>query len=118
MDRFDIHIEVPRVDYEKLSSDRLGEPSEQIRTRVEAARAVQQELLVDAALSGNARSPFNVWCSMPRSSRWTSRTAFWPNPWLPTQNGCHLCTSRQRPVTAHQNTPRPTEPCMWGENRV
>jgi len=23
MDRFDIHIEVPRVDYEKLTSDRL-----------------------------------------------------------------------------------------------
>ena len=27
LDRIDIHIEVPRVDYEKLSSDRLGETS-------------------------------------------------------------------------------------------
>ncbi len=27
LDRIDIHIEVPRVDYEKLSDDRLGEPS-------------------------------------------------------------------------------------------
>jgi magnesium chelatase family protein len=27
LDRIDIHIEVPRVDYDKLSSDRLGEPS-------------------------------------------------------------------------------------------
>jgi predicted ATPase with chaperone activity len=53
MDRCDIHIEVPRVDYDKLTSDRLGEPTEQVRARVEAARAVQQELLVDAALSGN-----------------------------------------------------------------
>jgi predicted ATPase with chaperone activity len=26
LDRIDIHIEVPRVDYEKLSSDQLGEP--------------------------------------------------------------------------------------------
>jgi magnesium chelatase family protein len=34
----DIHIEVPRVDYEKLSSDRLGGSSETIRVRVEAAR--------------------------------------------------------------------------------
>ena len=25
LDRIDIHIEVPRVDYEKLSGDRLGE---------------------------------------------------------------------------------------------
>jgi magnesium chelatase family protein len=34
----DIHIKVPRVDYEKLSSDRLGGSSETIRVRVEAAR--------------------------------------------------------------------------------
>ena len=27
LDRIDIHIEVPRVDYEKLSGDRLGEAS-------------------------------------------------------------------------------------------
>ncbi|MDL1944913.1 magnesium chelatase, partial [Chloroflexi bacterium CFX2] len=27
LDRIDIHIEVPRVDYEKLSGDRLGETS-------------------------------------------------------------------------------------------
>ncbi|MGB7876475.1 MAG: ATP-binding protein, partial [Anaerolineales bacterium] len=31
LDRIDIHIEVPRVDYEKLSSDRLGESSASIR---------------------------------------------------------------------------------------
>jgi len=31
MDRIDIHVEVPRVDYDKLTSDRLGEPSEAIR---------------------------------------------------------------------------------------
>jgi magnesium chelatase family protein len=41
LDRIDIHIEVPRVDYEKLSSDRLGEPSESIRERVQAARERQ-----------------------------------------------------------------------------
>ena len=33
-DRIDIHVEVPRVDYEKLSNDRLGEPSAEIRQRV------------------------------------------------------------------------------------
>ena len=26
LDRIDIHIEVPRVEYEKLSDERLGEP--------------------------------------------------------------------------------------------
>ena len=41
LDRIDIHIEVPRVDYEKLSGDRLGESSECIRARVQAARNIQ-----------------------------------------------------------------------------
>ena len=27
LDRIDIHIEVPRVEYDKLSDNRLGEPS-------------------------------------------------------------------------------------------
>ncbi len=43
LDRIDIHIEVPRVDYQKLSDDRLGESSEAIRARVEAARQRQRE---------------------------------------------------------------------------
>ena len=30
LDRIDIHIEVPAMDYEKLSGDRLGESSESI----------------------------------------------------------------------------------------
>ena len=39
--RIGIHIEVPRADYEKLSGDRLGETSESIRKRVQAARQIQ-----------------------------------------------------------------------------
>ncbi len=42
LDRIDIHIEVPRVDYEKLSGDRMGETSESIRARVQAARNIQR----------------------------------------------------------------------------
>ncbi len=41
LDRIYIHIEVSRVDYEKLSGDRMGEPSECIRARVQAARNIQ-----------------------------------------------------------------------------
>jgi magnesium chelatase family protein len=37
LDRIDIHIAVPRVDYEKLSSDRMGESSASIRERVPVA---------------------------------------------------------------------------------
>ena len=43
LDRIDIHVEVPRVDYQKLSDERLGEPSATVRERVEAARALQRE---------------------------------------------------------------------------
>ena len=41
LDRIDMHIEVPRVEYEKLSGDRVGESSECIRARVQAARNIQ-----------------------------------------------------------------------------
>jgi len=37
-DRHAERVEVPRVEYEKLSDDRLGEPSAAIRGRVAAAR--------------------------------------------------------------------------------
>jgi magnesium chelatase family protein len=41
LDRIDIQLEVPRVNYDKLSGDRLGEPSDVIRKRVQAARDIQ-----------------------------------------------------------------------------
>jgi len=41
LDRIDIHIEVPRIDYEKLCGDRMGETSASIRARVQAARNIQ-----------------------------------------------------------------------------
>jgi magnesium chelatase family protein len=43
LDRIDIHIEVPRVDYEKLSGNRVGESSESIRARVQTARDIQNK---------------------------------------------------------------------------
>lgn len=43
LDRFDIHIEVPRVDYDKLTDERLGELSEAIQARVEQAREMQRK---------------------------------------------------------------------------
>jgi magnesium chelatase family protein len=54
LDRIDIHIEVPLVDYEKLSSDRLGESSADIRKRVQAARQRQLERFVGMNIICNA----------------------------------------------------------------
>lgn len=42
LDRIDIHIQVPRVEYQKLSDARMGEASADIQARVEEARSIQQ----------------------------------------------------------------------------
>lgn len=42
LDRIDLHVEVPLVDYKALSSHEGGEASQNIRQRVETARQVQQ----------------------------------------------------------------------------
>ena len=57
LDRIDIHIEVPRVEYEKLSDDRLGEPSAVIRERVEAARERQRTRFAGAGKGGRPSAP-------------------------------------------------------------
>jgi magnesium chelatase family protein len=54
LDRIDIHIEVPRVEYEKLSTDRRGEPSTSIRQRVQAARNRQAGRYAKTTLISNA----------------------------------------------------------------
>ncbi|MDH7488138.1 MAG: ATP-binding protein, partial [Anaerolineae bacterium] len=54
LDRIDIHVEVPRVDYEKLSDERRGEPSAVIRRRVQAARERQQQRFAGTPLACNA----------------------------------------------------------------
>jgi magnesium chelatase family protein len=43
LDRIDIHIDVPPVNYSELSNQREGEPSAQIRERVIKARKIQEE---------------------------------------------------------------------------
>jgi magnesium chelatase family protein len=43
LDRIDLHVEVPAVPARDLSTERCGEPSAAIRTRVNRARAIQLE---------------------------------------------------------------------------
>jgi magnesium chelatase family protein len=54
LDRIDIHVEVPRIDYEKLSDRRAGEPSSEVRGRVELAREVQASRFEGTGLRTNA----------------------------------------------------------------
>jgi magnesium chelatase family protein len=54
MDRIDIHVDVPRVNFEKLTAQHQGEKSAEIRARVEAARARQTARLTETNLTCNA----------------------------------------------------------------
>ena len=56
LDRIDLHIEVPAVEYRDVSSDRVEEGSSAIRERVNRARKIQQERFEkDRATNCNAR---------------------------------------------------------------
>lgn len=54
LDRIDIHIEVPRVEYEKLTDRRDAERSEDVRRRVLAARERQMRRFGEGHVSCNA----------------------------------------------------------------
>ena len=54
LDRVDIHVEVARVQYEKLASDRQGEPSSAVRERVTAARQLQLDRFGGTRMRTNA----------------------------------------------------------------
>src|SRR5438477_6928822 len=43
LDRSDLHIEVPAVEYRDVASERIEESSEAIRARISSARTLQQK---------------------------------------------------------------------------
>jgi len=78
LDRVDIFVEVPRVDYEKLADDSLAEPSAAIRARVEAARAVQTRRFEGTRLACNAEmTPVEVrkYCEVDAAAQSLLRAA-------------------------------------------
>jgi len=72
LDRIDIHVEVPFVDFEKLGDDRLGEPSAVIQARVEATRQRQIERLAEDGLLCNSDmgvEQVRKYCTLDATSR-------------------------------------------------
>ena len=57
LDRIDLHIEVPPVEYDQLAAKAKGESSAAIRQRVNAARAVQRARFAGTGVLSNARIP-------------------------------------------------------------
>ncbi len=71
LDRIDIHVEVPRVDYEKLADKRQVENSATIRKRVQAARERQLQRFTGTKLTCNAEmgpSEVRDFCSVEPSA--------------------------------------------------
>ena len=59
LDRIDIHVNVPRVEYDKLSDERFGESSADVRKRVETAREIQQQRFLEENDNPNATPIYN-----------------------------------------------------------
>lgn len=72
LDRLDIHIEVPQVEFDKLSDDQPGESSAKIKARVNAARKIQQQRLAGSGISCNAKmtaSQTRAFCRFDESGK-------------------------------------------------
>lgn len=73
LDRIDIHVDVPRVDFDKLLGDSRAESSQHIRARVNKARELQVERFQDhAGLFANGDmvvSEINEFCRLNDEAR-------------------------------------------------
>ncbi len=79
LDRLDIHIEVPPVDYNQLSDSECGECSSDIRARVNEARKIQQKRFEGTDVSCNAKmtpSLTRKHCTLSESAAKTLEISF------------------------------------------
>jgi len=78
IDRVDIFVEVPHIDYEKLADDRLGEKSEKVQERIKAARSIQRQRFDGTVIACNAEmTPTEVrqFCQVEESAQSLLKTA-------------------------------------------
>ena len=79
LDRFDIHVEVPPVEFTELRTKRRSEPSAAIKQRVDRARAIQQLRYKDSGTTCNAKinaGQFEKYCVIDKEAEDTLKTAF------------------------------------------
>ncbi len=78
LDRVDISVDVPRVDFDKLTASRRSESSQAIRDRVEAARKRQRDRLQATNLLSNAEmgpSEVHIFCEIDETGRRLMKSA-------------------------------------------
>jgi magnesium chelatase family protein len=79
LDRIDIHIEVPRVDYKTLTSTEASESSQSIRARVNRAREMQQERAPSKSHFSNSdmrSTDIRRYCALDSESRSMLKQSF------------------------------------------
>ena len=79
LDRMDLHIEVPPVDFDSLNDSSRGESSAQIRARVNKARKIQQQRFEGTSVTCNARmnsKMLNEYCQMTDDAKRSLKAAF------------------------------------------
>lgn len=78
MDRIDLHIEVPRLSFDKLQEGGSEEKSEQIRTRVESARKIQTQRFAELPIISNSEmssDQIRTFCSLDDQCKQLLRSA-------------------------------------------
>lgn len=79
LDRLDLHIEVPAVEFDKLDSAEPAESSASVKKRVDAARAIQNERFRGTGIPCNARitpDRLHTYCILSDSARALLKRAF------------------------------------------
>lgn len=79
LDRLDLHIEVPPVEFDELASAEKAESSAEIRARVNAAREVQNRRFQGTGITCNARitpDRLHQFCPLGEKSQTLLKTAF------------------------------------------
>lgn len=72
LDRIDLHVEVPRIKYEKLSSEINAESSQKARARVDNARKIQKKRFVDHPTKTNSKmntQDLKKFCKLDKESQ-------------------------------------------------
>jgi magnesium chelatase family protein len=79
LDRLDLHVEVPPVNFNELTAPSTGESSAKIKERVNRTRALQQQRYKDCGFSCNARltpSMLRKYCVLTDEAKKLLRDAF------------------------------------------
>ncbi|OGL64988.1 magnesium chelatase [Candidatus Uhrbacteria bacterium RIFCSPLOWO2_01_FULL_47_24] len=77
-DRIDLHIEVPRLKFDKLTEERVATPSSEIRAQIETAREIQRERFAGRNYGTNAEMPvqdIKTFCAVDASTQDILRNA-------------------------------------------